>query len=891
IKQRQGRLGRTRPGEYYPLYTFTPSKKFPVPQICQTELVQIEFSLQRSPLKCGLEQLKKWLPSPPSDQVIEAAKKRLRDLDVLDRHNHFTSIGSLISTLPDFGSIAMSKAVLSGLETYNCGRDIIRLAAILSVLNTSSVLRHIPSQYIKSEGDFMTLLAVMDAILAEKLVQPPHLFDVDDACKRTGLTVISHHIRRAVIRYDSFQKFFCLPGKYRDVSQRSTKGNWTPIACALLAGYSDNVYLSLAEIQGKKTSLYSLYCCKQDQPLPLVLARDIFVSTDIRDRSIISFLGEIQPEWLDRSLERDITLADKEIKLYNDEIRYSEDFLNISRNILCTLNGKNLNLSGNASHVLTTELHVRRRLVLKHTTLLISKDETNKSLKQNVKALIESLHVFNPMKWRWKAENQVKVIFRDTDEHGEIIIKARDKDYEKVRKEFDSFVQWLEPCIALHLDNGMYPRRYIDPQTKQTEADMESRIKQVTDDTLTSVDLWPSVRGLKATRETRMEVVAWIAVCLFRCKLEGGFVRDWIVANQSARPPASVLPQQWVQFSHKIPVIDKAVIPSDLDCHLPLEHPFDIDQFLDEIHKYHIQTEVFRQDWRYVLLFDRNYPTGPFTMDLIEPHVALTQNRIDFDVNNLYVIRGFCAELGQRVNLRDPPFSIDLEQIVDSIKNKRFRVLRPDDTIVGKRKLKMLERGWQKFGDDLNYIPPPHKNHKFVLDPLPTASDLYKKIENEMKQISNAKVLSIEQIRNTDVFNIYHATKVLITGQCTNGINNERHLFHGTPTDNVESIMEKGFDARYFSSSGLYGRGAYFADKTTKSHQYTRASLTDSNRKMFYCLVTLGEICNRSTTDDSLSSPPEHYHSICGMANPSAVEYIVYQSAQAIPFLLITYQV
>ncbi|CAM4989397.1 unnamed protein product, partial [Rotaria socialis] len=81
IKQRQGRLGRTRPGEYYPLYTFDPkNKKFPEPQICQTELSNIEFSLRRLPLKCGLNDLKKWLPNAPSEQATDTAIKRLHQL-------------------------------------------------------------------------------------------------------------------------------------------------------------------------------------------------------------------------------------------------------------------------------------------------------------------------------------------------------------------------------------------------------------------------------------------------------------------------------------------------------------------------------------------------------------------------------------------------------------------------------------------------------------------------------------------------------------------------------------------------------------------------------------------------------------------------------------------
>ncbi|CAF4616534.1 unnamed protein product [Rotaria sp. Silwood1] len=827
VKQRQGRLGRTRSGEYYPLYTFNPSdKKFPVPQICQTELVQIEFSLRKSPLGCGFDHLKRWMPNPPSEQAIDAANKRLHQLDILDKHKYFTAIGVSISKLPDFGNIAMSKAVLIGLEKYNCGRDIIRLAAFLGVLNTSSILRSIPARYTKAEGDFMTLLTVMDAVLAQKLIQPPHLFDIDDACKQTNLGGITHILQRAVLRYESFENFFSSSKEYRAAAQCSSNGDWESIARALLEGYSDNVYLSLAEIQGRKhyylrytvpnttekqrkavlDSTSKLARPLSAQPISLVLARDIRVSTDIRARSILSILGEIQPDWLDRALERDIPLTNKEIQKYNEEIKSSPDFMTISSNIVCSLSGRQLTLSGQAGCVLATELHIRNKLVVKYTTQIISEDEIDKSLKQNVENLIDTLHIFLPMVWRWKAEKQVKIRFLQTKKEGEIVIKARDEDYEKVRKELDSFVGWLRPCKSLHLHPGLSPRRFIDPQTKQPSSDIESRIRRITDITQTSVDLWPRVRGPAATRETRMEVVAWTAVCHFHCKLEGGFIRDWVVANQSARPPLSTPRQQWVQFQNNIPAIDKGLIPSDLDCHLPIDHHFDIDRFLDEMHKFEISTEVYRQHWRYILLFDRDYPTGPFTMDLIEPHVALTHNRIDFDVNNLYVMREFCAELGQRVNLHDPPFSIDLEEIVQKIKSKQFRVLRPIDNIVQTRIDKMLARGWQKTEEDLNYIPPPQNNFKFVLDPLPQNYQLYQQVENAMKQIPNVKILSIEQIRNPVVYETYHAMKKLITGQCPDGNPNECYLFHGTYTNNAESIMTMGFDDRYFSKNGLYGK-------------------------------------------------------------------------------------
>jgi HrpA-like RNA helicase len=81
IKQRYGRLGRTRAGEYYALYDFDVTKKpFPTPQICQSDLVNIEFSLRKSPLQHGLNHLKQYLPNEPSPGAIKLTIQELVNL-------------------------------------------------------------------------------------------------------------------------------------------------------------------------------------------------------------------------------------------------------------------------------------------------------------------------------------------------------------------------------------------------------------------------------------------------------------------------------------------------------------------------------------------------------------------------------------------------------------------------------------------------------------------------------------------------------------------------------------------------------------------------------------------------------------------------------------------
>ena len=81
IKQRLGRLGRTRPGEYYSLYDFkVEDKKYPTPQICQSDLVNIEFAFRKSLIKRGFNYMKKFLPNSPSTQAIDSAIQELKRL-------------------------------------------------------------------------------------------------------------------------------------------------------------------------------------------------------------------------------------------------------------------------------------------------------------------------------------------------------------------------------------------------------------------------------------------------------------------------------------------------------------------------------------------------------------------------------------------------------------------------------------------------------------------------------------------------------------------------------------------------------------------------------------------------------------------------------------------
>ncbi|CAF4078591.1 unnamed protein product [Rotaria magnacalcarata] len=266
---------------------------------------------------------------------------------------------------------------------------------------------------------------------------------------------------------------------------------------------------------------------------------------------------------------------------------------------------------------------------------------------------------------------------------------------------------------------------------------IEENIARITDSTLTPTDLWPRVCGSTASRESRMEVVAWVAVCKFNCNLEGGFVRDWIVANERVRPPLTIQPSEWVQFDAitGIPSLLKALVPSDIDY-------------------------------------------------------------------------------------------------------------------------------------------------------------LYKNVELAMQKIIGSTIISVQQIYNLELENIWKSMKVLIANECSDSSPNEQFLFHGTHTNKWKRIMEEGFDYGFFKTLGVFGNGAYFADNAQKSHEYTLPMPSDPTmtRIILFSKVALGQEMIMKHMNSALYAAPRDHHSVHGIASDSS-EYVIYRLTQALPFLIITYQV
>jgi len=98
------------------------------------------------------------------------------------------------------------------------------------------------------------------------------------------------------------------------------------------------------------------------------------------------------------------------------------------------------------------------------------------------------------------------------------------------------------------------------------------------------------VEGPRASRETRMTVVAHIAIHHFHCKLSGGFIRDWILNEERSDGGYGAYTgtlDHWVEDkkTHSLErfVMREGILPKDLDFELPNCKYFDVHFFITKL--------------------------------------------------------------------------------------------------------------------------------------------------------------------------------------------------------------------------------------------------------------------------------------------------------------------
>ena len=134
---------------------------------------------------------------------------------------------------------------------------------------------------------------------------------------------------------------------------------------------------------------------------------------------------------------------------------------------------------------------------------------------------------------------------------------------------------------------------------------------------------------------------------------------------------------------------------------------------------------------------------------------------------------------------------------------------------------------------------------------------------------------------------------------------NEHSVWHGTRSIEpsvIHSDTQDGFMMQ-FSRAGLWGRGIYFANKSSYSHNYSFKAQTPvgDEREMFLAKLLVGNAVEmkrdtpeRESLCESLTVPPVNphtglkYNTVTGWTGGSHV-YVVYENGRAYPDYLVRY--
>ncbi|CAB3362436.1 Hypothetical predicted protein [Cloeon dipterum] len=176
-------------------------------------------------------------------------------------------------------------------------------------------------------------------------------------------------------------------------------------------------------------------------------------------------------------------------------------------------------------------------------------------------------------------------------------------------------------------------------------------------------------------------------------------------------------------------------------------------------------------------------------------------------------------------------------------------------------------------------------------------------VEHNGKKIAGYEILEVYQVKNSDLWEKYWNRRDQIRREIGGRVK-EARLFHGTK--HAYKITEDGFNLNFANDRGMFGKGIYFADLSSKSNQYTfegcntpcaphkKIFCTDCERFMLICRVALGKEYEPNAPMNGISAPPSGYHSI--LADPSRKlvnyrEYAIYNNYQAYPGYLVKYKV
>ncbi|XP_061571250.1 protein mono-ADP-ribosyltransferase TIPARP-like [Cololabis saira] len=192
---------------------------------------------------------------------------------------------------------------------------------------------------------------------------------------------------------------------------------------------------------------------------------------------------------------------------------------------------------------------------------------------------------------------------------------------------------------------------------------------------------------------------------------------------------------------------------------------------------------------------------------------------------------------------------------------------------------------------------------EFCLVDVPLGSRVYRIVQDlfhEGLPETKMDVVNIQQVQNRFHWDKYQRQKAHMQHKHTQRANSqktlERHLFHGTTMEAVESICRHNFDPRLAGVNGnSHGFGSYFATTACTSHYYTDRPADDENRHMFLAKVLVGKVSlgrqhYRRPPPISCNIQPPVFYDACADSKEKPSLFVVFDSCQCYPYYLISYR-
>ncbi|XP_040213939.1 protein mono-ADP-ribosyltransferase PARP15-like [Rana temporaria] len=180
---------------------------------------------------------------------------------------------------------------------------------------------------------------------------------------------------------------------------------------------------------------------------------------------------------------------------------------------------------------------------------------------------------------------------------------------------------------------------------------------------------------------------------------------------------------------------------------------------------------------------------------------------------------------------------------------------------------------------------------------LDKSSAEFKEVEKKFLQTSGRllRVVQVARIQNKKLWQSFSLNKQTVD-QNNPGVDNVKHLYHGTAFENIHNITHGGFNRIYCGKNGTYnGLGTYFAVRSDYScHDKYSAPDLDGCKRVFQTAVITGKYCKG---DKSLREPPyvneqtkdRRYDSV--VDNMQKITYfVVFHDDHAYPEYLITFK-